>query len=94
MRPKLQKRSELTLAGRIIPQSGGYNTPKRAFESVSKACLGVNTRDKWKINYFGDTTGNNGIIQIYQCCPMGKEKQEIWVKSQGSSIQKFARCFQ
>jgi hypothetical protein len=28
MRPKLQKHSALKLAGRIIPQSGGYNTPQ------------------------------------------------------------------
>jgi len=27
MRPKFQKQSALKLAGRIIPQSGGYNTP-------------------------------------------------------------------
>jgi hypothetical protein len=30
MRPQFQKRSALKLAGRIIPQSGGYNTPKLA----------------------------------------------------------------
>jgi hypothetical protein len=28
-----------------IPQSGGFNTPQLAAESVSKACFGVNTRD-------------------------------------------------
>jgi len=26
MRPKLQKQSALKIAGRIIPQSGGFNT--------------------------------------------------------------------
>jgi hypothetical protein len=45
MRPKLQKQSALKLAGRIIPQSGGFNTTQRSFESVSKACGGVHTRD-------------------------------------------------
>jgi hypothetical protein len=30
MRPKLQKQSALKLVGRIIPQSGGYETPQFA----------------------------------------------------------------
>jgi len=30
MRPKLQKRSALKIAGRIIPGSGGFNTPQLA----------------------------------------------------------------
>jgi hypothetical protein len=37
MRPKLQKQSALKLSGRIIPLSGGCNTPKLA--------LGYYTRD-------------------------------------------------
>jgi hypothetical protein len=45
MRPKLQKQSALKLAGRIIPRSGGFNTPKLAAESLSKACFGVHTHD-------------------------------------------------
>jgi len=45
MRPKFQKQSALKLLGRIIPQSGGFNTPQLAAESVSKACFGVHTRD-------------------------------------------------
>jgi hypothetical protein len=28
-----------------IPRSGGYNTPQRARDKVSKACFGVHTRD-------------------------------------------------
>ena len=44
MRPKFQKQSELKLAGRIIPRSGGFNTPQLAAESFSKACFGVHTR--------------------------------------------------
>jgi hypothetical protein len=47
MRPKLQKQSALNLAGRIIPQSGGFNTPQLAAESVSKACVEVHTRDSF-----------------------------------------------
>jgi hypothetical protein len=34
MRPKFQKHSALKLAGRIIPQSGGYDTPLLAFEFI------------------------------------------------------------
>ena len=34
MRPKLQKQSALKLAGRIIPQSGGYNTPQIALRFI------------------------------------------------------------
>jgi hypothetical protein len=45
MRPKLQKQSALKLAGRTIPQSGGYDTPQIAEKSASKACFGVHTRD-------------------------------------------------
>jgi len=45
MRPKRQKHSALKLAGRIIPRSGGFNTPQLTAESVSKACFGVHTRD-------------------------------------------------
>ena len=45
MRPKLRKQSALKLAGRIIPRSGGFNTPQLVAESVSKACFGVYTRD-------------------------------------------------
>ena len=30
---------------RIIPRSGGFNTPQLAAESVSKACFGVHARD-------------------------------------------------
>jgi len=45
MRPNLQKQSALKIAGRIIPRSGGYNTPQLAAESVSKASFGVHTRD-------------------------------------------------
>jgi hypothetical protein len=47
MRPKLQKQSaqpeghKLKFAGRIIPQSGGYNTPQLAADCVSKSCFGV-----------------------------------------------------
>jgi len=44
MRPKLQKQSTLKLAGRIIPLSGGYNTPQIAAKSLPKACFGVHTR--------------------------------------------------
>ena len=32
---------ELKFVSRTIPQSGGFNTPQRAFEFVSKACFGV-----------------------------------------------------
>ncbi len=37
MRPKFQKQrqSALKLAGRIIPQSGGYNTPKLALSIIT-----------------------------------------------------------
>jgi hypothetical protein len=45
MRPKLQKHSVLEFASRIIPRSGGYNTPQLAAEPVSKACFGFHTRD-------------------------------------------------
>ena len=45
MRPKLQKQSALKLAGRIIPQSGRYNTPQLTAEIDSKACFGIHTRD-------------------------------------------------
>jgi hypothetical protein len=45
MRPKFQKRSPLKLVGRIIPQSGGYNTQQLTEESVTKACLEIYTRD-------------------------------------------------
>jgi hypothetical protein len=41
VRLKFQKRSELKFVSRTIPQSGGCNTPQRAFEFVSKACFGV-----------------------------------------------------
>ena len=34
MRPKLQKQSALKHAGRIIPRSGGYDTPQRAAEFI------------------------------------------------------------
>ena len=44
MRPKLQKQSALKLAGRIIPQGGGYDTPQIAAKSLPKACFGVHTR--------------------------------------------------
>jgi len=37
MSPKFQKRSVLKLAGRIIPRSGGFNTPQLAAASVSKS---------------------------------------------------------
>jgi hypothetical protein len=47
MRPKLQKQSALKLAGRTIPQSGGFNTPQLAAEFVSKACFVVHTRDSY-----------------------------------------------
>jgi hypothetical protein len=49
MRPKFQKQSVLKLVGRIIPQSGGFNTSQLAAESVSKACFGVHTRDSGKV---------------------------------------------
>jgi hypothetical protein len=54
MRPKLQKHSVLELASRIIPRSGGYNTPQLAAGPVSKACFGVHTRDLFyeESNYF------------------------------------------
>jgi hypothetical protein len=45
MRPKLQKHSALKLAGRIIPQSGGYNIPQLAAEYYTKLALGFHTRD-------------------------------------------------
>jgi hypothetical protein len=45
MRPKLQKRSALKFVSRIIPRSGGFNTPQLAAESVSKACFGVHSRN-------------------------------------------------
>jgi hypothetical protein len=32
---------ELKFVSRTIPQSGGFNTPQRAFEFASKACFGV-----------------------------------------------------
>jgi len=35
----------LKLAGRIIPRSGGLNTPRLAAKSIPKACFGVHTRD-------------------------------------------------
>jgi hypothetical protein len=55
MRPKLQKQSALKIAGRIIPRSGGFNTPQLAAEPVAKACFGIHTRDflkeRWQMIY-------------------------------------------
>ena len=42
---KLQKQSALKFAGRIIPRSGGYNTPQRAREMFLKLAFGFHTRD-------------------------------------------------
>jgi hypothetical protein len=49
MRPKLQKQSTLKLAGRIIPQSGGYNTPQLALGFIPVIHL---PQKKEKITYF------------------------------------------
>jgi hypothetical protein len=35
----------LKYVSRIIPHKQGFNTPQRAFESFSKACCGIHTRD-------------------------------------------------
>ena len=56
MRLKLHKRSEWKFVSRIIPHKQVFNTPQRAFESVSKACFGVHTLDS--------TRKNLGIIWI------------------------------
>jgi len=45
VRLKFRKRSELKFVSRTIPQSGGYDTPQRAREFVSKACFGFHDRD-------------------------------------------------
>jgi hypothetical protein len=52
MRLKYYKRSAVIFVSRIIPQSGGFNTPQLAAESVSNACFGVHTRDFVKIVHF------------------------------------------
>jgi hypothetical protein len=53
MRAKLQKRSALKLAGRIILHKQGFNTPPLAAEYVSKACFGVHIHDlKRRLFYF------------------------------------------
>ena len=45
MRPKLQKHSALKLAGRIIPRSGGYNTPKLTLGFIPVIVEKANIKD-------------------------------------------------
>jgi hypothetical protein len=48
-----------------MPQSGGFNTPQLAAESVSKACFGVHTRDSaTKINLTGIVNKVHYLVNI------------------------------
>ena len=82
MKPKLQKQSALKLGGRIIPRSGGFNTPQLTAEYVSKACFGVHTRD-YKLKNFCRFNAFNKIDRVclenrfvinFSLCPVPPDK--------------------